>query len=139
MASTFSILSIILIIYGIYRWRHPRPPAVQLRWKGQHVIITGGSSGLGLALAKYAAAQGANITLIARDPDRLQDAKESCKSISTEITPLVQTFSRDVARHGDIASIIQHACVAYGPPQLCVLLCRIVCSRNVYQGQARKS
>ena len=39
------------------------------------VLITGGSRGLGLVLARYICGQGGNVALIARDPDELARAK----------------------------------------------------------------
>jgi NAD(P)-dependent dehydrogenase (short-subunit alcohol dehydrogenase family) len=39
------------------------------------VVITGGSRGLGLVLARHVCAQGGNVALIARDPDELARAK----------------------------------------------------------------
>ncbi|MBC8041431.1 MAG: SDR family NAD(P)-dependent oxidoreductase, partial [Opitutaceae bacterium] len=36
--------------------------------RDRHVFITGGSSGIGLALARLAAAAGARVSLLARDP-----------------------------------------------------------------------
>ncbi|RVI86679.1 SDR family NAD(P)-dependent oxidoreductase, partial [Sinorhizobium medicae] len=39
-----------------------------------HVIITGGSSGIGLALASIYAARGARLSLIARSRDLLEQA-----------------------------------------------------------------
>jgi NAD(P)-dependent dehydrogenase (short-subunit alcohol dehydrogenase family) len=44
---------------------------------GHHILIVGGSSGVGLAIARKAAAQGARLTLAARDPDRLAEAAAS--------------------------------------------------------------
>ena len=41
---------------------------------GAHVLITGGSSGIGLATARLVAAQGARVSLVARDEARLADA-----------------------------------------------------------------
>src|ERR1044071_2040273 len=38
-------------------------------------LITGGSRGLGLVLARHVCAQGGNVALIARDPDELARAK----------------------------------------------------------------
>jgi 3-dehydrosphinganine reductase len=52
--------------------------------KDKHVLITGGSSGIGLATALAYAKQGAKITLVARNLTKLQAAKatidEQCKS-----------------------------------------------------------
>ena len=50
---------------------------------GSLIYITGGSSGIGLEMAKIFAAQGADLLLIARNPQKLQDAFKS-KSIRTE-------------------------------------------------------
>ena len=47
---------------------------------GQHIVITGGSSGIGLTTAKMLASRGATITLIARRSDMLQSACEEIGS-----------------------------------------------------------
>ena len=44
-------------------------------WSGKHVVITGGSSGIGEALAFAVAAKGADLTLLARGADRLDAAQ----------------------------------------------------------------
>ena len=49
--------------------------AVAIPIKGRHLVITGGSSGIGLEIAKLAAAEGARISLIARDAEKLANAK----------------------------------------------------------------
>ena len=41
---------------------------------GKHVLIVGGSSGIGLAAAKAAAVAGAKVTIAARHQDRLDSA-----------------------------------------------------------------
>jgi len=40
----------------------------------KHVLITGGSEGLGLALAKQLVAQGARVSLVARTQSKLDEA-----------------------------------------------------------------
>jgi 3-dehydrosphinganine reductase len=52
-----------------------------LNFRNQAVVITGGSSGLGLELARRLAAQGARLTLIARDRARLERAAEELRAI----------------------------------------------------------
>jgi len=54
--------------------------SVYRRWKafdfhGKSVLITGGSRGLGLVLARQLAQEGANITICARDGDELERAR----------------------------------------------------------------
>ncbi|HMO07990.1 MAG TPA: SDR family oxidoreductase [Paracoccaceae bacterium] len=41
---------------------------------GRRAMVTGGNSGIGLAMARALGMQGATVTLVARDPDRLAEA-----------------------------------------------------------------
>ncbi|TMW55939.1 hypothetical protein Poli38472_008587 [Pythium oligandrum] len=49
---------------------------------GKHVFVTGGSSGLGLALAIKCAKQGAKISIVACTADRLEKAKKDIEAVS---------------------------------------------------------
>ncbi len=49
-------------------------------FSGKSVVITGGSRGLGLVLARQLAAEGARITLIARDQQELRRAADDIHS-----------------------------------------------------------
>ncbi|XP_076947567.1 3-dehydrosphinganine reductase TSC10A-like [Bidens hawaiensis] len=51
-----------------------RPHPVKIPVKSRHVFITGGSSGIGLALAHQAATEGARVTILALD--NLEEAKD---------------------------------------------------------------
>ena len=44
------------------------------RLQGQHVVIVGGASGIGLAVARACAGEGARLTLVGRTKDRLEEA-----------------------------------------------------------------
>ena len=48
----------------------------RLNLEGAHVLVTGGSSGIGKAIAVETARKGAHVTLLARDQKKLTDAKE---------------------------------------------------------------
>ncbi|TFK50618.1 oxidoreductase [Heliocybe sulcata] len=48
--------------------------------KGKHCYVTGGSSGLGLALATVLASRGAHVSIVARGQQRLEDAVKQIKA-----------------------------------------------------------
>src|SRR6266516_2653243 len=64
-------VALLLLIWVIVRFI--RTACYPLRDKV--VVITGGSRGLGLVLARYVCARGGNVALIARDPEELARAK----------------------------------------------------------------
>ncbi|KAJ6315195.1 hypothetical protein OIU78_018643 [Salix suchowensis] len=70
-----------------------RPRPVQIPIKKRHVFITGGSSGIGLALAHQAASEGARISILSRSIDKLEEAKNAIR-LSTGID--VAIFAADV-------------------------------------------
>ena len=49
-------------------------PDPDRRFRGVHAVITGGSAGIGLAIAERLVSLGGSATLVARDPGRLEDA-----------------------------------------------------------------
>ena len=53
-------------------------------YNDKHVVVTGGSSGIGLECAKLYAKEGANVTIVARDAKKLAEA---CKIVATFTQP----------------------------------------------------
>ncbi|XP_020223411.2 3-dehydrosphinganine reductase TSC10A [Cajanus cajan] len=70
-----------------------RPRPVKIPIKNRHVFITGGSSGIGLALAHRAAAEGARVSILARSPGKLEEARNAIR-LATGID--VAVFAADV-------------------------------------------
>ncbi|CAI5701140.1 hypothetical protein KXD40_004280 [Peronospora effusa] len=70
--------------------------------KGKHVFITGGSSGLGLALAKKYARQGAKVSIVARGLDKLEESKKEIEGSRKNTDADVFIQSCDVS---DFASV----------------------------------
>jgi short-subunit dehydrogenase involved in D-alanine esterification of teichoic acids len=50
---------------------------------GQTVVVIAGSAGIGLETARRARAEGANVILTGRNPDRLQHAASEIGALST--------------------------------------------------------
>lgn len=80
-------------------------------YKGKVVIITGGSSGIGLALAHEFAREAAYIVLVARDRAKLAHASLGLEDAFE--TP-VKTIAADVGNQDAIASAIRQAGDEYG-------------------------
>ncbi len=66
-------------------WRNNR---IISSFKGKVVLITGGSSGLGLALARRFCAQGARVAILARDPAGLAQAKSQLEEQGGQVETL---------------------------------------------------
>ena len=70
----------------------------------QHAIITGGSSGIGLAVAQECVRQGMNVTLLARNMEKLETAqKQLQKEASGRVA--VRVFSVDVSDRSALQKI----------------------------------
>jgi NAD(P)-dependent dehydrogenase (short-subunit alcohol dehydrogenase family) len=81
-------------------------------FKDKVVIITGGSRGLGLALAREFASHGAQLALIARDEEELQRAAADLRNLGADATtwPCNLQDAREVER--TIPAIAQkHSCI----------------------------
>jgi len=82
--------------------------------RDQHVLITGGSSGIGLALASQAAAAGARLSLIARDPGKLAAAAKQVRAAAPASRQIV-TAPADVADEAALVAAIRAAEAVHGP------------------------
>lgn len=76
------------------------------RLAGKNVVITGGSSGIGLALAEQFAAQGASLALLARDITKLNEAQQYLKSKFGEQTT-VTVHAVDVRHQAQVEAVIR--------------------------------
>ncbi|MFJ1268229.1 SDR family oxidoreductase [Legionella lytica] len=85
----------------------------------KHAIITGGSSGIGKALAIKLAQQGYSLSIIAREEHKLSVAKQEI--IAHCSNPLsILTFSADVSKESEIQSAIEDAILKQGVPDLLI-------------------
>lgn len=76
--------------------------------KGRTAIITGGSQGLGLAIAHAYVAAGASILLCARDPETLNTARNELTACASP-EQIIQTEIADVSRSEDVEHLMATA------------------------------
>jgi 3-dehydrosphinganine reductase len=88
--------------------------------RSQHVLITGGSSGIGRALARLTAQKGACISVIARDPEKLERARREIQDSFARSDQKVIAFSADVSDRIQIETAVTAAIGELGPPDLVV-------------------
>ena len=80
------IVTVALLFSMLGRPRH--------RLQGSHVIITGGSEGIGLSLAQEMALRGATVSLLSRTQAKLDAAAEQLRAAVKDCA--VHTFAADV-------------------------------------------
>ncbi len=77
-------------------------------WLNKHVLITGGTAGLGRGLANYLSEVGAHVAVVARNGDRLKKLKQENDSIIT--------IQADISNIDDIHRIIGEVVGQFGDP-----------------------
>jgi short-subunit dehydrogenase len=81
-----------------------------MEFYGKSVVITGGSRGLGLELARGFAAEGANIVLLARDKQQLAEAERELQRFGVRVAAL----SCDVTDHDQVLKTVGAVAVDFG-------------------------
>ena len=87
-----------------------RVPKQKLDVRNKVVLITGGSRGLGLAIAQDLGLQGSRLALCARDQSELDEA---CKRLAAEHIEAVP-FTCDVTSKTDISSLVERVIAHFG-------------------------
>lgn len=87
--------------------RRARP---KFDFRGKTVLITGGSRGLGLVLARQFADEGARLAVCARDADELLRAKEDLQARGAEVL----TVLCDVRNQSEVNRAVETVCNHYG-------------------------
>src|SRR3954471_5085592 len=76
--------------------------------RGQVVLITGGSRGLGLSLAREFASRGCRIAICARDPEALANARRDLQDRGAEVLTLECDVADRQAVEAMIARVLSH-------------------------------
>src|SRR3984885_4187720 len=83
---------------------------MDLELAGKTFLITGGTDGLGLALAEQLAAEGAAVGVCGRDEERLRAAERAVRAAGGDV--LAQRA--DVSRAGDLEAFVEAAVSRWG-------------------------
>ncbi|WP_050183105.1 SDR family NAD(P)-dependent oxidoreductase [Domibacillus robiginosus] len=89
---------------------------MDLQLKGKHILITGGSKGIGRAIARALIEEGANVSIAARGVEALEQTKEELGgSVSSFQADLLKANEREalirsfIEQHGTIDVLINNA------------------------------
>jgi short-subunit dehydrogenase len=95
------------VVLGRGLWKRARAlPS----FKGQTVVITGGSRGLGFAIAQEFAARGADLVICGRDEEILQEAESRLRGMRANVLAI----ACDVGKQEEVALLIQQATERFG-------------------------
>jgi len=84
--------------------------------KGRTAVITGGSRGLGEAMAKALAQAGAQIALVARDLKRLEQVRDAI----AQTGGTAAVFAADVTQEDGVAALASSVQQKFGHPQILI-------------------
>ncbi|XP_075561679.1 3-ketodihydrosphingosine reductase [Pelecanus crispus] len=111
------IVAFVLLLYMVSPLISPKP----LKLPGAHVVVTGGSSGIGKCIAIECYKQGAFITLIARDENKLLQTKKEIEKYSVNDKQVVLCISVDVSKdYEQVENVLKQAQEKLGPVDMLV-------------------
>jgi len=89
-------------------------------FRNKIVYISGGSSGIGLAVAKLMAAKGANVVIFARRQKTLDDARGEIDACRVMEGQKFHCRSLDVAQREQVEEVLKKAVAEYGAPDVLI-------------------
>ena len=118
--SVLAVAAVALISSMLFRTK-PRD------FQGKLVVISGGSTGIGLGLARCFVRRGARVVVIARSVPKLEAAVQELQAISGGSSSCVEYRAADLTDYGQ-ASGIEAACQGFSPsstPTIHARACRL--------------
>ncbi len=94
-------------------------PPIDQFYRDKFVLITGGSTGIGLALACQLAALGANIAVTARTPENLEKARQKIE-LRALSGRFVTAFPSDVSKRDEVYSKFNELIQKFGVPDILI-------------------
>ena len=93
---------------------------MNLQLEGQHILITGGSKGIGLACARGFLDEGARVTLVSRDPAHLEAGVQALRSGGPLDQTCLQVRTADLRDPAAALSALDSAEQGFGPVDVLV-------------------
>lgn len=108
----FFILIPVIIALAVLKFLRP---IKKVSLKSKHVVVIGGSSGIGKACAILAAQRGAHVTIIARNIERLIEAQKEIQKYAQDEEQLISKVSIDVIHYEDMENNLSELEEIVGP------------------------
>lgn len=89
-------------------------------YKNKIALVTGGSSGIGFALARGLSEQGAHVWLVARHKEKLEEALQAVLAARRDAGQNCGIFAADVADINQASAAVEHVTKEAGPPDLVI-------------------
>jgi len=111
-ATTFTLIALLIPVYAVVTMFG----FGKSKWdpRGKHCFVTGGSAGLGLALAVLLTKRGAHVSIVARNQERLDKALQQLESARQDPSQILTAISFSVDNAKDAAASIDAASAAHG-------------------------
>lgn len=89
-------------------------------YSNKSVLITGGTSGIGLALAKRLVLEGCQVAILSRQQTLLENASSEISRIATDNASSLVTIQADVTRREDLNVILDNYTARHGLPDIVI-------------------
>lgn len=89
-------------------------------FRNRRVLITGGSSGVGYAVAKHLAASGAHVWIVARRPELLSKAAQEIERCRVSPEQVFGSISANVYDEEEITAKLNEFCAGVGVPDILI-------------------
>jgi 3-dehydrosphinganine reductase len=93
---------------------------MKIEFEGKVALVTGGSSGIGLATARLLAQKGAHVWLLARHRDRLQAALAQVEAVRASSNQRCGIISADITKIAEVEAAVAEVTRACGAPDILV-------------------